>query len=170
MRLKLRVFYLALTITGGRPQSAPLTACPTASTALYLKHLLLLLAMCSWFLSPPGGFLLFPSVSPPLTRSLLTHLLLIPPVIGPFHLTNSFKSRNEVCTTNLEKSLRGLDLQVQNLALQYTAAHQTSTLWASSLGLNSGKQANKQTKRHLLSYKVEGKVVYQNYTSFITFM
>ena len=69
-------------------------------------------------------FLHISLVSPPPTRSLQTHLPLIPPVIGcsQFYLTNSFKSRNKVCPTKAckhEKSLIGPDLQVQNLVLKY---------------------------------------------------
>jgi hypothetical protein len=53
------------------------------------------------------------------TRSLQTHLPLIPPVIGSsqFYLTNSFKSRNKVCTTkayiheNSLIKLRSLDIE-----------------------------------------------------------
>jgi hypothetical protein len=48
-------------------------------------------------------------------------------------LTNHFKSRNKVCTTKVckcENSLVGLDLQVQNLALQSIATDQTLTLYA----------------------------------------
>ena len=67
------------------------------------------------------------------TRLPKTHLPLIPPVIGcsQFCLNNSFKSRNKVCTTKIckcENSLGGLDLQVQNLALQYITTDQTSTV------------------------------------------
>ena len=41
-----------------------------------------------------------------------------------FYLTNSFKSRNKVCTTKAcksEKPFLGLDFRVWNLALQYIA-------------------------------------------------
>jgi hypothetical protein len=70
--------------------------------------------LLSWQLPPPppSSFLL---VSLPPTRSLLTHLPPIPPVIGcgQSYLTDSFKSRNKVGTTKAckaEKSLIGLDL------------------------------------------------------------
>jgi len=74
---------------------------------VYPRYVLFLLAKCSGFLSPHGGFLLlshsssFSLVCPPSTRSLQTHLPPIPLIIdfSHFYLTNSFKSRNKVWTT-----------------------------------------------------------------------
>jgi hypothetical protein len=77
------------------------------------------------FHSSPSSFL-FSFLT--LARLLQTHVLLIPPVIS--YLTNSFKSRNKVYTTNVckhEMSLIGQDLQVPNLALQHIKTDKTST-------------------------------------------
>ena len=152
MRLRLWLFYLASTMTGGhspnllfylwawrplqrcspdtcfswscvhgstpRPDTCCFSwSCVHGSTPLMRDGFLLL--------SHPSSFSL---VTSPPTRSL--HLPPIPPAGCNFIQPIVFKSRNKVGTTKAckhEKSLVGLDLRVQNLALQYIAIDQAST-------------------------------------------
>jgi hypothetical protein len=89
-----------------------------------------------------SGFLLlshsysFPLAFPPPTRSLQTHLLLISPVTGchQLYLTNSFKSRNKVCTTKVCKKtaypcLLLHDSQKQSDSLDMSTGEGIQRMW-----------------------------------------
>lgn len=111
----LGLFYLTLTIMGGR-LSLYSSVCRPGYLPSGVPQILAVFPGHVLTGPPPHApppIFLLPSFSFPILV-LQTHLHLIPPVNGysQFHLTNSFKSREKICTTKAYKhelSLEGLD-------------------------------------------------------------